>query len=178
MESHLAAVAVGSAQTDISASIRLMGRFFEQGVPADDDTCARMMRALPCASVGRIEVDLSAEFKVALSFLCAGVAKDLDEDRGVDYPHCDAYGEDEQALLASFYDAQAATRREVGEIRARATPSGLRQFIRDVRSAARALRDSGLCPKCPDRATASMRLPHASYCGGCCIAVAILGDKR
>ena len=84
MESHLAAVAVGSARTDLSASIRMMGRFFEQGVPADDDTCARMMRALPCASVGSIDVDLSADFKVALSFLCAGVAKDLDEDEESD----------------------------------------------------------------------------------------------
>ena len=178
MEGHLAAVAVGSAQTEISASIRLMGRFFEQGVPTDDDTCARMMRALPCASVGSMEVDLSADFKVALSFLCAGVAKDLDEDRGVDYPLCDVYGQDEEALEAEFYYVQGTTRREVGMIRARATPNGFRQFIRDVRSAARALRDSGLCPSCPDRATASMRLPHASYCGECCIAVAILGDKR
>ena len=176
MKGHLAAVAVGSARTDLSASILLMGRFFEQGVPADDETCARMMRALPCASVGSIDVDLSAQFKVSLSFLCAGVAKDLDEDRDMDFPQWDVYGEDEEALLARFYDAQAI--REVGEIKARATPKGFRQFIRDVRSASRALRHSGLCPKCPDRATASMRLPHASYCSRCCFAVAILGDKR
>ena len=172
MEGHLADAAVGSARTEISASICLMGRFFEQGVPADDDACVRMMRALPCGSIGSIDVLISAQFKVALSFLCAGVAKDLDEDNGADFPHCDAYGEDEEALQANFYDEQATTRREVGTIRARATPNGLRQFIRDVRSAARALRDTGLCPKCPDRATASMRLPHASYCGECCSAVA------
>ena len=32
MEGHLSAVAVGSARTELSANIRLMGRFFEQGV--------------------------------------------------------------------------------------------------------------------------------------------------
>ena len=96
----------------------------------------------------------------------------------MDFPQWDAYGEDEEALLAKFYDSQATTMREVGEIKARATPKGFRQFIRDVRSASRAIRHSGLCPTCPDRATASMRLPHASYCGECCVAVAILGDQR
>lgn len=178
MEGHLAVVAVASARTELSANIRLMGRFFEQGVPADDDTCVRMMRALPCGSLGSTDVDISAEFKVDLSFLRAGTAKALDEGNDEDFPLCDAYGEDEEALQAEFYDEQATTRREVGTIRARATPDGLRQFIRDVRSAARALRDSGLCPKCPDRATASMRLPRANFCGECCFAVAILGDKR
>ena len=47
MKGHLSAVAVGSARTELSANIHLMARFFEQGVPADDDTCVRMMRALP-----------------------------------------------------------------------------------------------------------------------------------
>ena len=179
MQGHLAAVAVGSARTELSANIRLMARFFEQGVPADDDTCVRMMRALPsCGECGEIDLDISDVFKLELVALPAGSARDLDEDNGRNFPQCDAYGEDEEALQAEFYDEQATTRREVGTIRARATPNGLRQFIRDVRSAARALRDSGLCPKCPDRATASMRLPHASYCGECCFVVAILGDKR
>ena len=125
-----------------------------------------MMRALPCGSLGSIDVDISAEFKVALSFLQAGVAKALDEGNDEVLPHCDAYGEDEEALQAEFYDEQATTRREMGTIRARATPNGLRQFIRDVRSAARALWDSGLCPS----------LPRANFCGECCFAVAILGD--
>ena len=137
-----------------------------------------MMRALPCGSLGSIDVDISAEFKVALSFLHAGVAKALDEGNDEVLPHCDAYGEDEEALQAEFYDEQATTRREVGTIRARATLDGFRQFIRDVRAAARALRDSGLCPRCPDRTTASMRLPRANFCGECCFAVAILGDKQ
>ncbi len=133
MEGHLSAVAVGSARTELSANTRLMGRFFEQGVPADDDNA---------------------------------------------YPQCDASAEGEEALQAEFYETAETTNREVGSTWARATPDGFRQFTRDVRSAARTLRDSGLCPRCSDRATASMRLPHASFCGECCFAVAVLGDKR
>ena len=178
MEGHLSAVAVGSARTELSANIRLMGRFFEQGVPADDDTCVRMMRALPCGSLGSTDVDISAEFKVALSFLRAGTAKALDAGNDEDFPHCDAYGEDEEALEADFSEKTETGDRRVGVIRARATPDGFRQFMRDVRSAASALRDSGLCPRCPSRATASMRLPHANFCGECCFAVAIFGDKQ
>ena len=94
------------------------------------------------------------------------------------FPACDAYGEDEKALRADFYEQVGKGAREVGSIRCRATLDGFRQFIRDVRSAARALRDSGLCPRCPNQTTARMRLPHASYCGECCFAVAILGDKQ
>ena len=68
MQGHLAAVAVGSARTELSANIRLMGRFFEQGVPADDDTCVRMMRALPsCGECGEIDLDITDVFKLELS---------------------------------------------------------------------------------------------------------------
>ena len=52
MKRHLSAVAVGSARTELSANIRLMARFFEQGVPVDDDTCIRMMRSLPDSGLG------------------------------------------------------------------------------------------------------------------------------
>jgi len=180
MKGHLSAVAVGSARTELSANIRLMTRFFEQGVPADDDTCIRMMRSLPDNGLGEIRLDISTEFRVDLSFLAAGVARNLDDNTVATYacPACDDYGENEEALQAEFLEKAGTGTREVGTIRSRATLDGFRQFIRDVRSAARALRDSGLCPKCPDRATASMRLPRASYCGECCFAVAILGDKQ
>ena len=176
MQGHLAAVAVGSARTELSANIRLMARIFEQGVPADDDTCVRMMRALP--SCGEIDLDISDVFKLELVALPAGSARDLDEDNGRNFPQCDAYGEDEAALEADFFERTATSDRRVAVIRARATPDGFRQFIRDVRSAARALRDSGLCPRCPNRATASMRLPRSNFCAECCFAVAILGDKQ
>ena len=181
MKRHLSAVAVGSARTELSANIRLMARFFEQGVPADDDTSIRMMRALPDKSLGfeGIDLNISAGFSVSLCFLAAGIAQTLDEDSDTDFPQCDAYGENEEALQAEFHEkAGTGDDREVGTIRARATLDGFRQFIRDVRSAARALRDSGLCPKCPDRTTARMRLSHASYCRECWFAVAILDDKR
>ena len=177
MEGHLAAVAVGSARTELSANIRLMTRFFEQGVPADDDTCVRMMRSLPECGLGEIRLDISTEFCVELSLLAAGVARDYDEN-GLDdpdvvhaFPACDAYGEDDEALEAAFFEKAETGDRRVGVIRARATPDGFRQFIRDVRSAARALRDSGLCPRCPSR-------PCANICGECCSAVAILGDLQ
>ena len=82
MQGHLAAVAVGSARTELSANIRLMGRFFEQGVPADDDTCVRMMRASPsCGEYGQIDLDISDVFKLELLSLPAGAARVLDEDR-------------------------------------------------------------------------------------------------
>ena len=177
MQGHLAAVAVGSARTELSANIRLMARFFEQGVPADDDTCVRMMRALPsCGEYGQIDLDISDVFKLDLVALPAGATRVLDEDNGRDFPQCDAYGEDEEALEADFSEKTATGDRRVGAIRVCATHDGFRQFMRDVRSAASALRDSGLCPRCPNQATASMRLPRANVCGECCFAVAILGD--
>ena len=179
MQGHLAGVAVGSARTELSANIRLMARFFEQGVPADDDTCVRMMRALPsCGECGEIDLDISDVFKLELVALPDGSARDLDEDNGKNFPQCDAYGEDEEALEADCFEKTATGDRRVGVIRARATPDGFRQFIRDVRSAARALRDSGLCPRCPNQATASMRLPRSNFCAECCFPVAILGDKQ
>ena len=135
------------------------------------------MQALPDFSLGHIVLNISAQFDVNLSFLGAGLAKSLDADNETAYPQCDAYAEAEEALQAEFYVRAEPAIREVGSMRARATPDGFRQFVRDVRSAARALRDSSLRPKCPDRATASMRL-HASYCCECCFAVVILGDKR
>ena len=98
MKGHLSAVAVGSARTELSANIRLMTRFFEQGVPADDDTCVRMMRSLPECGLGEIRLDISTEFCVELSLLAAGVARDYDENRLDDpdvvhaFPACDAYG--------------------------------------------------------------------------------------
>ena len=129
MEGHLAAVAVGSARTELSANIRLMTRFFEQGVPADDDTCVRMMRSLPECGLGEIRLDISTEFCVELSLLAAGVARDYDEN-GLDdpdvvhaFPACDAYGEDEKALRADFYGKVGKVIREVGSIRCRATLS-------------------------------------------------------
>ena len=91
MQTHLSGLAAGSPQTDISANIHQMGRCFEQGVPADDDTCVRMMRALPKNAV--VELGISAEFYVDLSFLQAGMARDEDEDDedGPNpYPECDA----------------------------------------------------------------------------------------
>ena len=179
MQGHLVAVAVGPARTGLSANIRLMARLFEQGVPADDDTCVRMMRALPSwPSSGGIDLDISEVCKIELVALPAGVANDLDEDSDGDFPLCDAFREGEEAVQASFFEIAEKGQRRVGMIRGRATPDGFRQFIRDVRSAARASRDSGLCPRCPNRATASMRLPRASFCGECCFAVAILGDKQ
>ena len=153
-------------------------------MPADDDTCVRMMRSLPECGLGEIRLDISTEFCVELSLLAAGVARDYDENRLDDpdvvhaFPACDAYGEDEEALEADFSEKTETGDRRVRVIRARATPDGFRQFIRDVRSAARALRDSGLCPRCPNQATASMPLPRANFCGECCFAVAILGDKQ
>ncbi len=108
-----------------------------------------MMRCLPEGGLGEIRLEISTEFWVDLSFLAAGVARDYDENRFDDpnfvneFPACDAYGEDEKALRADFYEKAGRGNREVGSIRARATLDGFRQFIRDVRSAARALRESG-----------------------------------
>ena len=174
MEKHLSAVAVGSAQTDFSARVREMGHFFEQGVPADDDTCMRMMRAFPRDD--SIELDITEDFFVNLNLLDAGELRTCD-DRFLDYayPDCDAYDKDEKTLSADF--KQGLGCRLVGTIHARATPDGFRQFIRDVRTAARSLKDKGLCPKCPDPAKALMRIPRAKYCAKCCFAVAILGDS-
>ena len=95
----------------------------------------------------------------------------------MDFPQCGAYGEDE-ALETDFSEKTATGDRGVGVVRARATPGGFRQCVRDVRSAARALNDSDLCPRCPNQATASMRLPRSNFCAECCFAVAILGDKQ
>lgn len=57
-----------------------------------------------------------------------------------------------------------------------ATPDGLRQLIRIVRPAVRTLREKGLCPRCPDGASAAMRSPGVEYCAECCLQVAVLGS--
>ena len=174
MAKHLSAVAAGSTQTDISAHIRLMGHFFEQGVPADDETCVRMMRAFLKSDCDCIEVEITEDFFVHLNLLDAGEQRTYDDHLNYAYPDCDAYEKDEKALSADF--KQGLGCRLVGTIHARATPDGFRQFIRDVRTAARSLKDEGLCPKCPDPAKALMRIPRAKYCAKCCFTVAILGD--
>ena len=150
-----------------------MGHFFEQGVPADDETCVRMMRAFPKSDC--IEVDITEDFFVHMNLRDAGEKRTCD-DRYLNYayPDCDAYEKDEKALSADF--KQGLGCRLVGTIHARATPDGFRQFIRDVRTAARSLKDKGLCPKCPDPAGALMRIPRAKYCAKCCFTVAILGE--
>ena len=130
-----------------------------------------------------LNLKITAEFYVDLCFLRAGMARaedDDNEDGPSPYPECDAYGENEKAVRAEFYQRapdDLAGDREVGSIRARATPDGFRQFIRDVRSASRNLKDNGLCPKCPDPAEALMRIPRAKYCAECCVAVAIMGGS-
>ena len=43
---------------------------------------------------------------------------------------------------------------------------------------ARDLRDRSLYPKCSHGAAAATRMPRASFCGGCCVEVAILGVHR
>ena len=79
-------------------------------------------RALP--SYGEIDLDISDVFNLTLVALPAGVPKDLDEDDGRDFPQCDAYGEDEEALGADFLEKAKRGDRRVGVIGARATPEG------------------------------------------------------
>jgi hypothetical protein len=172
MKADLAAVAVATATTPVSSNVLQMARFFAPGVPADDATCVRMMRELRRREDhGGIMLRISKEFSVALVLLPGGLARHFAMDDGSDI-ECDAYGEEEEMLEATF----EATTRRVGTIRGRATPEGCRQFIRDVRAAVRALKEKGLCPMCSDRATASMRLPRADFCAKCCWQVALCCD--
>ena len=46
MKADLAAMAVAAPTTSVSANVLQMARFFEQGVPADDATCVRLMNEL------------------------------------------------------------------------------------------------------------------------------------
>ena len=55
------------------------------------------------------------------------------------------------------------------------SPEGLRDLLRTARRIATDLRKRGLCERCPDRKSASIRLPGANYCKRCCLAVAVLG---
>ncbi len=172
MKADLRAVAVAAPTTPVSSNVLQIARFFERGVPADDATCVRMMRELRRCEDG-LPLRISQEFSVELVFLISPMAHDLTADHESEV-ECDAYGEEEEALQAYF----SASERFLDTLRGRATPDGCRQFIRDLRAAARALKENGLCPKCPDRATASMRLPHAAFCAKCCWEVAICGEGR
>ena len=78
MKAHLSHVAAGSTQTDLASHIRQIGHCFEQGVPADDETCVRMMRALP--NDDDILLKISADFGVSLNFLGAGQMRFEDEN--------------------------------------------------------------------------------------------------
>ena len=96
------------------------------------------MRALPDTSCGSIDVDITGGFRVDLYSLRHGIARQIDDDNDEAFPQCDASGEDEEALEAAFFEKAETGDRRVGVIRARVTPDGFRQFIHDVRSAARA----------------------------------------
>ena len=172
MKADLAAIAVASPTTPVSANVLQMGRFFQQGVPADDATCIRLMKGLRSHDRQLLTVRISDEFSVNLSFLPGGCA--LEDAFYHDHIECDAYGEQEEALEACF----RSTTRDLDKITGRATPDGCRQFIRDVQAAARALKEKGLCPKCPDKAMASMRMSHCAFCASCCWQVAICGEGR
>ena len=151
MNADMSAVAIGAASNELSANILRMGRFFEDGVPADNETCKRMMQNL---SDDALEIPISEEFYVEIELAAwSGNPEDA-------------------SLEALFYEKGG---RKLGTITQRPSLEGFRQFVRDVRAAARALRDTGLCTKCPTQSEACMRLPHASYCGACCWKVAILG---
>ena len=175
MKADLAAIAVAAPTTPVSANILQMARFFQHSVPADDATCIRLMKGLRSHEGDRgreLTVRISDEFSVVLLFLPGGCAREDAEYH--DHIECDAYGEQEEALEACF----RSTTRDLDKITHRATPDGCRQLVRDVRAAARALKEKGLCPKCPDEATASMRLPHCAFCAKCCWQVAICGEGR
>ena len=181
MKADLSAVAVEAPTTSVSANVLQIARFFERGVPADDAACVRMMRALNECNQPHIDtccIRVAAGRTIDVIFRPVGYLQDLDDGDGTDL-QCDAYSQDE-ALQALFWQRTegASDSRLLGSIRARATPDGCRRFVRDVRAAARALRENGLCPRCPDQAAASMRLPHASFCGKCCWGVALLGDEQ
>jgi len=177
MNADLSAVAVAAPTTTVSANVLQMARFFARGVPADDATCVRMMREVRKCS-GDLTFRILEKFSVDLAVMPDGVVQDLATDHESDL-ECDAYGEKDEALVAEFHEnAGSSGHRRLDTLRARATPDGCRQFVRDVRAVARTLREKGLCPKCTDQAMASMRLPHASYCGKCCWEVALLGDEQ
>ena len=173
MKADLAALAVAAPTAPVPANVVQMARFHQQGVPADDATCVRLMKELRrhTGDCDEITVHISDEFSVELALLPGGIAREFAEDHDSDI-ECDAYGEQEEMLEAWFQ----STTRGLDRIRGRATPDGCRQFIRDVRAAARALKQKGLCPKCPDEATASMRLPRADFCAKCCWQMAICGE--
>ena len=57
-----------------------------------------------------------------------------------------------------------------------ATPEGLRDLIGTVRKMAKDLRARGVCPRCPDPASAFLRVPTADFCPPCCLAAAITED--
>ena len=146
MKADLAAVAVAAPTTPVSSNVLQMARFFAPGAPADDATCVRMMRELRIReSVGGFSLRISEEFSVQLRFLPCGVASYAAEEGESDI-ECNAYGENEEWLEACFQ--QSAPFRMLSKIRGRATPDGCRQFLRDVRAAARALKAKGLCPNC------------------------------
>ena len=152
MNAYLSAVAVGSPRSSLSANILEMSRTFARGVPADDAMCARMIRALrDCEDW--LDICISAEFSARLLFLPEGVGF----DRGYN-----GIGEGEEALLAWFY---------LGDFWDHA--DGLRQFVRDVRSAACALRDQGLCPRCPSSPGAVLARASAPR-----VDSILLGDER
>ena len=181
MNADLSAVAVAAPTTTVSANVLQMARFFARGVPADDATCVRMMREVQkCRGgpSGDLTFRISEKFSVVLVVMPGYVVQDLKMDHESDL-ECDAYGEKDEALVAEFHEnAGSSGHRRLDTLRALATPDGCRQFVRDVRAVARTLREKGLCPKCTDQAMASMRLPHASYCGKCCWEVALLGDEQ
>ena len=136
MNVALNAVAVGAPATSVSANVLHMNRFFERGVPADDATCVRMMREVRrCTRTGLEDANgeltfltlrISEKFFVELILLPGSEAQELAMDSDSDL-ECDAYGEKDEVLEALFKEgAGRSDYRELGKIRAHATPDGCR----------------------------------------------------
>jgi len=156
-----------------------MNRFAE-GVPADDATCNAIIEMLKAIS----DDENSPFYK-------ATVANWNENDGspyhgGQDVPvavseeHFVEIGfysnEEGPGELFAFFRTKAHPDQCNQYHSKKATPEGLRDLIVDVRKMAKDLRARGVCPRCPNPATAFLRSPAADYCPRCCLAAALVED--
>lgn len=167
MDSHIAGVASGDSTSAIAETILGMNRF-AAGVPADDATCNAIIGMLKGLSDG----DYDSPFRSATVATWQG--NDGPPCRGgQDVPF--AVTEDNFVEIG-FYTKEEGLGDLVAFFRAKAQHESCNQYHTKPATPeglAKDLRARGVCPRCPDPATAFLRSPAADFCPRCCLAAAI-----
>ena len=150
---------------------------FAPGVPADDATCLHIIEVLKNLDDGEMQGESPYESFSLHTWgggSCGGgipfsvnddtfVVFDMGFDEGEEYP-------DNRTLQACFRFKADSSMPFIKQDKP-VTPDGLRDLIAWAKTVAKDVKERGLCPNCPGKAT--IRLPTAEYCAQCSLKLAL-----